>query len=96
MPDRGARLEGLHVEGMRRAAHQPALRVHVDDHRGDLQQRVGGGDEAAGLDVDDDGQEAAKAAPERRGFPLGAVHGASRQPRVSPARSGTSSSSPKG
>ena len=36
-------LEGLDVKVMRGAAAQRAVRVHVDQDRGDLQQRIGGG-----------------------------------------------------
>ena len=44
----------------RRAAHELAVVVQVQGHHRDLQQRVAVPVEAAGLDVDDDGQEAAE------------------------------------
>src|SRR5215469_3066524 len=100
-------LEGLHVEGVGGAAHEAPGRVDIDQHRGNLQQRIGRGVEAAALDVDGYRQVAAKASLHelrRCGARCGlrsraAVHartietwGASRQAMCSPARSGTSSS----
>ena len=52
---------------MRDAAGERAVAAHLDEHGGDLEQRVGLGIEAAGLDVDDHGQEAAKARGEGDG-----------------------------
>ena len=36
-------LERPHVIGVRLAAVQPAIRIDLDQHRGDLQQRIGAG-----------------------------------------------------
>ena len=60
-------LEGLHVEGVRRAAPEHAIRAHVDERRGDLQQRIGAGLKAARLDVDRHRQVAAEAPRHERG-----------------------------
>ena len=105
---RRAALEGLDVEVVRGAAPQRAVGVHLDEHRGDLEQRIGGGVKAAGLHVDRHRQVAAEAPRHERAAAAGGVGavdrlrspaclaGARRQPIRSPARSGTSSSAPNG
>ena len=50
---------GTRCVAPRRSVPSP---IHVDEHRGDLEQRIGGGVKAAGLDVDRDRQVAAQAA----------------------------------
>ena len=55
-------LEGLHVIASVTPRREPAVRADLDQHRRDLQQRVGARIESAGLDVDHDRQEAAEAA----------------------------------
>jgi hypothetical protein len=49
------------MPGVRRTAAHAATAVDLDDDRRKLQQRVGTGVKAAGLDVDDNGQVAAEA-----------------------------------
>ena len=53
--------ERPHVIGVRVAALQPSVRAEFDHDRRDFEQRVRGAVEAAGLDVDDHGQELAEA-----------------------------------
>jgi len=92
-------------------AFQQALAVHVDEHRRDLEQRVGRGVKAAGFHVDGHRQVAAEAPRHerrRRGrrcqsFRRCLAHdaaptpeGARRQAMRSAQRSGTSSSLPNG
>jgi hypothetical protein len=95
--------ERAHVVRVRFAATQAAVRPELDQHRGDFQQRVGGAVEAAGLHVDDHGQEGAEAPMHQRRARESAVvgrwheflhHAASCQAMVSPARIGTSRSCP--
>ena len=100
--------ERLDVEVMSGAAFQAAVAVHVDEHRRDLEQRIGRRVKAAGLHVDGHRQVAAEAPRhERRGRRRGcrsrawlahwaALGRARRQAMRSPARSGTSSSAPNG
>jgi hypothetical protein len=57
--------ERLHVVEDHRAGHDLAALVHVDDARADLEQGIGLCLETAGLDIDDDGQEAAESPCER-------------------------------
>ena len=59
-------VERLHVIAQRGSGSQLAHRRHLDQHRGDLEQRVGLRIEAAGLDVDHDRQEAAEAVGDAR------------------------------
>ena len=53
--------EWPHVIGMRFAATQSAIGIDLDQHRSDLQQRIGAGLKAARLDIDHHRQEAAEA-----------------------------------
>ena len=104
-------LEGLDVEVMGGTAFQQPLAVHVDEHRGDLEQRVGGGMKAAGFHVDGHRQvtaEAPRHERRRRGWRRESLRrclahgaaptpeGARRQAMRSELRSGTSSSVPNG
>ena len=54
-------LEGLHVEVVGRAAPQRAIAVHVDEHQGDLEQRIRRDVEPARLHIDRHRQVTAKA-----------------------------------
>ena len=89
-PQRMVRIDAVHRQrgrlhvraGKRRdviavgfAARKAAVAAHLDQHRGDLQQRVGLRIEAAGLHVDDHRQKAAKARREGDRRQLG--HGVS-------------------
>ncbi len=58
-------LERQHVVADRLGAPQRAVVLDPQRHRGDLEQRVGLRIEAAGLDVDHDGQEPAEAFGDR-------------------------------
>ena len=53
--------EGLDVKAVGRAATQHAVAIHVDEHRGDLEQGVCVGVEAPRLDIHDHRQEPAEA-----------------------------------
>lgn len=102
--------EGLDAEEVGVFREQEAFLVHADSGRGDFQQRVGGRVEAAGLDVHHYRQVAAEAARHRMARAAGeaavefvvevvfahAPASSSFQRSVSPARSGTTSKSPKG
>jgi hypothetical protein len=81
--------EGLHVEGVALAAADTTVGCDIDDHGGDLQQRVGARVEAAGFNVDDDGQEAAEAPGAQAGFSGHQAAFCRRQPSLPPARRGT-------
>jgi hypothetical protein len=100
-------LERTYVEGVRLAAMQATVGVDFDQYRGDLQQCIGAAVKTAGLHIDHDRQESAKPPGHQRRSAGGGgggrfwrwlahAEGRSRQPTVSPARSGTSCASPKG
>ena len=55
-------LERLHVIVVRGTAPERAVGVHVDEDRRDLEQRIGGGVEAARFHIDRHRQIAAEAA----------------------------------
>ena len=74
-----------YVAGNGFAAVKLSLFVDVDQDRRDLQQRIGGFVESTGLDIDDDGQVAAKAL-RHRGYISHLLM--SFQFNVSPARNG--------
>ncbi len=83
----------LHVKRVALAAAKVAVRVKIDHHGRDLEQRIGRGIESARLDVHDDRQEAAK--PAGHGDPAhDATLASSCHDRASPARQGTSVSLP--
>jgi len=86
-------LERLHVLAVGGAALQPAFRGDLDQDRGDLEQGVGGRQEAAGLDVHDHRQEAPESIADAcRAGHVGSPRPSSRQATVLPARKGTISS----
>ena len=78
------------------AAREGAVAAHLDQDRGDFQQRIRLRVETARFDVDDDGEKAAKTRRERDRVELrhGGVSPARRQPTASPARYGTTTPPP--